>query len=166
MTDESIVKVNRLGKMSRKRQGWAAMYEAMLRLQGGGCAICGAMPGGHRHIMDGKAISGETRGVICKGCCLHVKQVDYLLMDIERFNRILNYIKADGEPLRSQAQREVPHFDLTIPRPSIRLRQENVIRRLKEIWRGPQAGQDSVKQLAEEFGLHVRTIRRYIGLDD
>ena len=55
-----------------KRQGIASMggYDAVLKRQGGGCAICGRPPkvGGRKLNIDHHHGTGEVRGLLCAQC--------------------------------------------------------------------------------------------------
>lgn len=151
---------------TRRAWAWLALYDALLALQRGGCAICGKIPEGQRHILDGKSEREEARGVICKPCSLLVRQADNLLADVEVFHRILAYINASGEPNLSIAKANIPHYNLMDARPNISLRREKVLKRLGEIWQELGDGKrvESMKQVGREFGLSERTVRRYMGL--
>lgn len=43
-------------------------YDAMLVRQGGGCAVCGALPDGRRLHIDHDHETGKVRGLLCSGC--------------------------------------------------------------------------------------------------
>jgi hypothetical protein len=43
-------------------------YEAMLRAQGGGCAICGNPPKTRRLDVDHDHKTGQVRGLLCHRC--------------------------------------------------------------------------------------------------
>jgi Recombination endonuclease VII len=43
-------------------------YGAMLRVQGGGCAICGAKPKTRRLHVDHDHATGQVRGLLCHRC--------------------------------------------------------------------------------------------------
>lgn len=45
-----------------------AEYEEMLANQGGGCAICGAMPNGKHLDVDHDHQTGKVRGIVCNDC--------------------------------------------------------------------------------------------------
>src|SRR5262249_50729082 len=44
-------------------------FESMLEAQGGGCAICGGLPGGRGNFhVDHNHVTGEIRGLLCHYC--------------------------------------------------------------------------------------------------
>lgn len=53
-----------------KRIGLALMggYDAQLRKQGGGCAICGEPPKSRRLHVDHDHLTGDVRGLLCWTC--------------------------------------------------------------------------------------------------
>lgn len=53
----------------RQRYGITlADYDAMLKAQGGGCAICAKPPGKRRLAVDHDHKTGRIRGLLCSGC--------------------------------------------------------------------------------------------------
>lgn len=54
--------------LRRKFKITQADYEAILAMQGGGCAICGKAPGKISLHVDHDHETGEVRGLLCVGC--------------------------------------------------------------------------------------------------
>lgn len=70
-------------------------YNAILRAQGGRCAICGRRPGKRRLAVDHDHHTGEVRGLLCAsgdyGCN---KGLGYFNDDVEILRRAVAYLEA------------------------------------------------------------------------
>ena len=59
----------RIASELRRKYGISSKtYDALLRAQGGGCAICGARPNRKRLAVDHDHTTGKLRGLLCEGC--------------------------------------------------------------------------------------------------
>jgi Recombination endonuclease VII len=76
-----------------------AGYEALLAAQGGGCAICGRVPGTAALHVDHDHLIGEIRGLLCVGCNnalgqfkddvgLLQRATSYLCKDLQTFTEV------------------------------------------------------------------------------
>jgi len=69
-----------------------ADYDAILRAQGGGCAICGKPPGTRSLHIDHDHESGEIRGLLCVSCNNALGQFKD---DVELLARACSYLQRD-----------------------------------------------------------------------
>jgi hypothetical protein len=64
---EKVQKLNY--KHGLKRAGFAVQeYNSLLTAQGGGCAICGGLPGRRKLAVDHDHATGKIRGLLCGSC--------------------------------------------------------------------------------------------------
>jgi hypothetical protein len=100
-----VKKANRAGHLKRKYGITIEQYEAMLALQGGGCAICGrkSRAGISLHI-DHDHETGQIRGLLCFPCNNLLGDIED---DLERLREAASYLE--------RAQRD-PEIDAAIRR--------------------------------------------------
>lgn len=76
-------------------------YAAKLAEQGGGCAICGKIPGNRAHHLDHCHETGEVRGVLCPSCN---RGIGAMRDDVELLQAAIDYLrrhKQDVDQCRS-----------------------------------------------------------------
>jgi hypothetical protein len=74
-------------------------YEQRLRIQGGGCAVCGAKPGKSSLHVDHDHKTGEIRGLLCFRCNGGLGQFKE---QSTRLLRAADYLTGDALPLREE----------------------------------------------------------------
>jgi hypothetical protein len=91
-------------RMVQKTYGISAKeYDAILRAQGGVCAICGRRPGKRRFAVDHDHATGEVRGLLCPGSehgCN--KGLGFFNDDVELLRRAVAYL--ESPPARAVLQ--------------------------------------------------------------
>jgi hypothetical protein len=70
-----------------------ADYEALLKAQGGGCAICGRAPGKISLHVDHDHVTGKVRGLLCFRCNGGAGQ---FAEDVELLARAIDYLESGG----------------------------------------------------------------------
>lgn len=82
------------------------MYESRLKLQKGGCAICGKPPDGRKKLaIDHDHDTGEVRGLLCSNCN---NALGLLEDDVKRFRRAIQYLSGAGN---SEVQKQAESND-------------------------------------------------------
>lgn len=141
------------------------MYDALLKLQNGGCQLCGKVPEKNRLTLDFNPTSGQIRGLLCRNCDTLVSQIELVSKDKARLDKVMDYIAANGEPLFSEAQTAVKSWDNFVVNGKVQDRRDKVFRRIQQLAVPDLLSREEMfKQVAAEYNISVRTVKRYLGM--
>lgn len=153
----------RTWKRHHVKEASLLLYDAILKEQQGVCAICKQPPTTRPLTLDFNQATNKIRGLLCHACVLLTETIVVFLKEGRQLRDITEYIQADGEPLLSKAKLDIEGFNPFLVRPYIDFRRQRVQKRfltlMAENWRKI----DVINDVAKEFQLSTRTIRRYIG---